>query len=59
MPKRLASCQGTSMTEMVQSAFRELSGNGDGSLDHSALLKYYSARTGVKLKEEERLCCTV
>lgn len=41
------------LTEMVQSAFRELSGNGDGSLDHSALLKYYSARTGVKLKEEE------
>ena len=34
------------LTEMVQSAFRELSGNGDGSLDHSALLKYYQKLTG-------------
>lgn len=38
------------LTEMVQAAFKELSSNGDGSLDHSGLLKYYSARTGVSLK---------
>ena len=38
------------LTEMVQQAFRELSANGDGSLDHSALLKYYEALTGVSLK---------
>lgn len=39
------------LTNMVQEAFRELSGKGDGSLDHSALLKYYEARTGVSLKD--------
>lgn len=38
------------LTEMVQRAFKELSANGDGSLDHSALLKYYQERTGVRLK---------
>lgn len=39
------------LTQMVQDALRELSANGDGSLDHSGLLKYYEVRTGCSLKD--------
>lgn len=39
------------MTEQVQKILRQLSSEGDGSSDHSAIAKYYEELTGVSLKE--------
>ena len=39
------------LTHMVQDVLKELSAQGNGSCDHSAIAKYYEALTGVSLKK--------
>ena len=40
------------LTRMVQDVLRSLAAQGDGKLDHSALVKYYEAQTGVSLSQD-------
>lgn len=39
------------LTNMVQEVLKQLSAQGEGSSDHSAIAKYYEGLTGVSLKE--------
>lgn len=39
------------LTQMVQDVLKELSAQGDGACDHSAIAKYYEHKTGVTFKQ--------